>query len=288
MQQIEREIQVFKLHLERLGYSKTSISMLPACVGEFLLFTGKEISAITSKDITAYYEYLQERPNKRRSGGLSDSYIHHHIYGLKLFFSWQEAQGVITENPISSLQFKRPLSSPRDILSKEEIKQLYEAAESLRERAILSLFYGCGLRRVEGERLNLKDIHFRSNVLYVRMGKGNKRRVIPLSPGVKADLWKYATKERQAKIEEPAFITNCIGNRTRGDSYNKALKKIMERTTITKQISLHSLRHSIATHLLESGLSVEYVRDFLGHKHLESTQIYTRVKSKQIWTLSNT
>ncbi|CAA0251820.1 tyrosine-type recombinase/integrase [Tenacibaculum maritimum] len=279
-------ITQYKIHLERLGYSKTSISMLPACTREFLEFTQKKVNQIASKDITAYHEYLQERPNKRRTGGLSESYINHHIYALKLFFGWQEEQGNIIENPISSLVFKKPTSKSREILSTEEIKELYNACETLKEKATLSVFYGCGLRRTEGEKLNLKDIHFRSGILYVREGKGSKRRAVPMSEKVTQDLKSYALKERFAKQNEMAFICNRIGTRTSGNSYNNILKKLLEKAGIEKEITLHCLRHSIATHLLESGLSVEYVRDFLGHKHLESTQIYTRVKNKQLWNLN--
>ena len=283
-----QEVKQFRIHLERLGYSRTSINMLPSCVKEFLECQGhNQIENITSADIVRYHEYLKERPNKRTKGGLSESYINHHIYSLKLFFGWQQEKGAITENPISSLEFKAPTSKPREILTPEEIKTLYNACETLKERAVLSLFYGCGIRRTEGEKLNLKDIHFRSNILYVREGKGSKRRAVPLSPQVKKDLWNYATKERETKENETAFMTNKIKERTRGSSYNKILKSILEKTGIKKEITLHCLRHSIATHLLESGLSVENVRDFLGHKHLESTQIYTRVKSKQIWNLQS-
>lgn len=286
-----QEVKQFKTHLERLGYSRTSINMLPSCVKEFLEFAAKPVQEIETEDITNYHEYLKERPNKRTKGGLSESYINHHIYSLKLFLGWQQEKGVIIENPISSLEFKAPVSKPREILTQEEIKLLFEVSESLKERAVLALFYGCGIRRAEGEKLNLKDIHFRSNLLYVREGKGSKRRAVPLSPQVKKELWNYATKEREVRENDPessgAFITNRNHKRATGSSYNKILKSILERAGIKKEITLHCLRHSIATHLLESGLSVENVRDFLGHKHLESTQIYTRVKSKQIWNLQN-
>jgi len=280
-------IKQYKTHLERLGYNKSSVSMLPACTKDFLEFTEKEVDNINSTDITAYHEYLQERPNQRRTGGLSESYINHHIYALKLFFGWQQEQGNITENPISSLVFKSPTTKPREVLTSDEIKQLYEATETLKEKAILGIFYGCGLRRSEGEKLNLKDLHFRSGILYVREGKGSKRRAVPMSEKVNQDLENYALKERFAKPDETAFISNRIGTRTSGNSYNNSLKKLLEKAGIEKEITLHCLRHSIATHLLESGLSVEYVRDFLGHKHLESTQIYTRVKNTQLWNLTN-
>lgn len=281
------EVESFRLHLERLGYSKSSVQMLPACIKEFLEITSKPIHQIQSRDIVRFYHHLQERPNRRRSGGLSESYIHHHIYSLKLFFGWQQEKGTINENPMSSLSFKSPVSQAIEILTVPEIKELYAVAESLKEKAVLSLFYGCGLRRTEGEKLDLKDIHFRSNVLYVREGKGSKRRAVPLSEKVKQDLKNYALKERYLKPGETAFITNTKGRRTSGNSYNKILKTLLARTEIKKEITLHSLRHSIATHLLELGLSLEYVRDFLGHKHLESTQIYTRIKSKQLWNLNS-
>jgi integrase/recombinase XerD len=219
-------VKQFRIHLERLGYSKSSVQMFPSCVKEFLEFTRKPIEEIEPQDITNYHQHLQERPNKRRPGGLSENYINHHIYSLKLFFSWQQEKGAIIENPISSLEFKAPTSKPREILTGEEIKQLFTATKSLKERAVLALFYGCGLRRTEGEKLNLKDIHFRSNILYVREGKGSKRRAVPLSPRVKTELWNYAINEREAVENEIAFITNRIHKRTRGSSYNNILKTI--------------------------------------------------------------
>jgi integrase/recombinase XerD len=253
---IETIVKQFRIHLERLGYSKSSVQMLPSCVKEFLEFTSKPIEEIEPKNITAYHQHLQERPNKRRPGGLSENYINHHIYSLKLFFTWQQEKGSIIENPISSLEFKAPTSKPREILTQEEIKQLFKATKSLKERAVLALFYGCGLRRTEGEKLNLKDIHFRSNILYVREGKGSKRRAVPLSPRVKTELWNYAINERLALSTsassaesrgegEAAFITNRIHKRTRGSSYNNILKTILDSAGIQKEITLHCLRHSI-------------------------------------------
>ena len=275
----------FKVHLERLGYSKTSVSALPNAVKSFFEFSNKTLGNIISADIVCFYNHLQERPNKRTGGGLSESYIHHHIYALKVFLAWQMEIGSISENPMNVLDFPSPQSKPREILTIAEIQLLYQCCESDKETAVLGMFYGCGLRRTEGEKLNLKDIHFRQGLLYVREGKGDKRRVVPLNEKVSQDLKNYAFNQRNPKKEEQAFVTNNTGRRTSGPSFNKILRIILERTGITKEITLHCLRHSIATHLLESGLSVEYVRDFLGHKHLESTQIYTRVNQKQLYKL---
>lgn len=281
----------FKTHLERLGYSKSSQSMLPACVTEFLGCLEEKgiqnLHEIAPQHITDHYDYLTQRPNRRKPGGLSSRMITHHLYAIRLFLNYQEQTGVIAENPISGLYFPKPESKEREILTVEEIKHLYDTCETLREKAIIGLFYGCGLRRSEGMALNVKDISFSSSLLYVREGKGNKRRVVPINEKVKDDLKNYLYNERFAGEGETSFITNSIGKRANGNSVNLAFKKIVaggfplsgEREG---GFSLHNLRHSIATHLLENGLSVEYVRDFLGHKHLEATQIYTRISKKRL------
>ena len=282
----------FKTHLERLGYSKGSLQMLPSQVAEFLsrleekgIYRPHQIRAV---HIREHYEYLTERPNKRKPGGLSSVMITHHIYAIRLFLNYLEQTGQITENPISGLTFPRPESKPREILTVKEIKQLYEAAGNYREKAIIGIYYGCGLRRSEGVNLNIKDIGFKSSLLYVRNGKGKKRRAVPFNTRVRDDFKNYLYNERFAVRGETAFITNSAGRRMKGDTHNETIKALAKRAGIEKNISLHCLRHSIATHLLENGLSVEHVRDFLGHAHLEATQIYTRIKNKQIWSLKNT
>jgi integrase/recombinase XerD len=281
----------FKIQLERLGYSKGSLNMLPACVAEFLQQLEAKgiyrIRDIEPQHIQEHYEYLTQRPNKRKPGGLSSVMINHHIYAIRLFLNFLEQTGEITENPISGLIFPRPESKPREILTIKEIKQLYELSETFREKAIIGIFYGCGLRRSEGEALNIKDVSFKSSLLYVREGKGRKRRVVPINEKVMDDFKNYLYHERSPTDKETAFICNNAGRRMRGDKLNNTVKELILKAGIQKEISLHNLRHSIATHLLDNGLSVEYVRDFLGHKHLESTQLYTRVKNKQIWNLKN-
>lgn len=260
--------------------------MLPTCVAEFLqqleeknIYQLQEIEPI---HLQQHYEYLTQRPNQRRTGGLSSRMINHHIYAIRLFLNYQEQTGNIEENPISGLSFPRPESKQREVLTIEEIKQLYELSGTFRERAIIGIFYGCGLRRSEGEALNIKDVSFKSSLLYVRDGKGNKRRVIPINQRVAGDIKNYICYERFVQQSETALITNNTGRRMRGDKLNNTVKELILKAGIQKEISLHNLRHSIATHLLENGMTVEYVRDFLGHKHLEATQIYTRVSKRKL------
>lgn len=277
-------IKNFKGHLQRLGYGKGTISMLPRCLDEFLYKQEQQelydLNQITAEDITTHYEYLQQRPNLRRPGGLSEMMINHHVYALKLFFSWLQERKMIETNPMSTLHFEQPTSKEREILTLEETHKLYEVCESMKERATLHLFYGCGLRKSEGVNLNIADLHFRSRMLYVREGKGKKRRAVPMTERISEDLKAYYHQERNGKLNERAFMVNDRGTRMQGDSYTDTLKRLTERAGIEKQMTLHGLRHSIATHLLESGLSVEYVRDFLGHEVIDTTQRYTHIKAK--------
>lgn len=263
--------------------------MLPDCIRDFLRHASEPIiENITTHHIQQFYEWLHSRPHKKKGGGLSEQYISHHVFALKTFFNWLEATNQVKYNPISVMRFKAAKGNPRHPLSQEEIKQLFENTVTLKEKAILHIFYSCGLRRSEGEMLNIKDVHFKKQVLYVREGKGAKRRAVPMTARVSQELENYYLEERSAvkkARDAEAFILNRIGMRMSGDSYNGALKEIIQRTALNPETSLHYLRHSIATHLLEGGLSLEYVRDFLGHAFLESTQIYTKVSQRQLQKL---
>ena len=125
-----RLVEEFRIYLSDLGYGRTTVQMLPICLKEFLLFTRRPLKELKQEDIRAFYHYLQERPNKRREGGLSAHYIQHHVYALKLFFAWQIRQGILTINPISGLEFPTPKAMPREILTLEEIHGLYQSCEN--------------------------------------------------------------------------------------------------------------------------------------------------------------
>jgi integrase/recombinase XerD len=279
------KLEEFRQYLFQIGYSKSSQYQIPYCVQEFLSQTKKSIQCIEQQDIQNFYIYLQTRPLKHRAGAISERMISHYIYGIKLFFSWLEQTEIITENPMSNLRFKQAKVNPSEPLSPNEITVLFSATETDRERAILHLFYSCGLRRTEAENLNTADIHFAKNIVYVRAGKGAKRRAIPINETIKLVLENYYKNER-IHSDEKAFILNQHNTRMKGDQYNNLLKRIIQKTNNPplegREITLHHLRHSIATHLVENGLKIEFIRDFLGHSHLEATQIYAKVYPNQL------
>jgi site-specific recombinase XerD len=280
---MEGMIQAFRTHLVRLGYSEGMTRMLPACVAEFTAWAGQSPQQIAATDIQDYYHYLQQRPNKRRGGGLSEMMIHHQLYSLRVWFDYLEQTGLVAAHPMSGLSFPQPHHQKREILGEGEIQLLFNSARSLRVKAVLHLCYSCGLRRWEAVQLDVRDIHFRNQLLYVRRGKGGVRRVIPFTARTGQDLWHYyqyerAEEERAGRPME-AFLLNSRGGRLQGNAMNRMVSELVAKAGIDKAISLHSLRHSIATHLLAGGMTLERVRDFLGHKHLETTQLYTRVEA---------
>ncbi len=282
------QVEEFRKYLHTVGYQKNTISIMVYALKEFTEKVHKPPIAITKRDMETYAQYLETRPNHRRGGGLSTSMLRQYLYGLKVYFNWQEQTEKIGMNPMSGIVLPEVENMERVVLTQSEIKQLYEVCTNYQDRSILGLFYGCGLRRSEGEALDRRDIDFVKKVLYVRKGKGGKRRVVPLSQGVKRDLLSYAAEERpylgpEAELTDmDAFMMNNQGRRMKGSSYNKRLKTLLKKAGILKPITLHSLRHSIATHLLEKGLSLEQVRDFLGHTHLETTQIYLHDEYKNL------
>ena len=293
----------YKTHLETLGHGSHGATTKYRYLREFLhqleLQGITDITKVSSKEIEGHYRHLQERPSKKDGNSLSPKTIYAHMKSIQQLFTMLLSKNRIKTNPASALKYPYPAkTTERIILDQEEIKQLYKTAENWQERALLSLAYGCGLRVSELVAINIDDIKLRQEILIVPRGKGNKRRVVPLSSGVVNDLTNYFFKERDKlatgrdyQKSEQAFMLHSRGGRMMKYTYNKNLKRIIDRTgneTIkSKNITIHNLRHSIATHLLEQGVKVEQVREFLGHSQLETTEIYTRVSRKQLQNLFN-
>ncbi len=288
-----RLMEGFASYLRTVGYARRTCKILPAAVRDMLLHLQQEgisrIDEIEQSQLEAYCHYLLIRPNKKKAGALSRHTVRNHIFGLRLFFAYAQKMAFITENPMSLIRAPRPEGKPRQVLSPAEIEALYRACRNEQERAILGLFYGCGLRRMEAEKLDLRDVDFREKYLYVRSGKGRKRRVIPMAEYVVNDLKSYRYDMRPGQVsrftkqeDARAFMLNKRGGRLRGAICWGYFKAVARRAKLDEKISLHHLRHSIATHLLRRGMRVEEVRDFLGHQFLETTQIYTRINANQL------
>lgn len=276
---IEDSVFNFRKELQNLGYSKGAINNYPKYAQNLLNYTKENAQKINDNHIKNYYHYLQTKTSQRRKAPLSESHIYTQLLAIKLYFDYLERTRRIKQNPYN-LKIKQPIKKERLVFTQEEIKTLYQNCTNLLETTILNLCYGCGLRRSEVIELNVKDINFEHKLLYIRLGKGKKRRVIPLTESIVKDLKNYNNQiEIYRKKKAQNFLINEFGSPITGSTIYETFKKLLKRTQeINHQnYCLHSLRHSIATHLLENEMSVEMVRDFLGHSQLGSTQIYTRI-----------
>lgn len=295
----QEQARTFSNHLTLLGHSSKGAATKTRYLKEFFSQIEKngvqEPSGITAAHLTDYYSWLTVRPNKKTGGVLDLKTCHHHMRSVELFFIMLQSKGELEVNPTATLKFPYPVQTEnqRNVLSQAEIKELYQHCKSYQERAILSLAYGCGLRVSELVAVNIEDIKLRESILIVPSGKFAKRRVVPLSAGVIKELSDYFYQVRiQAETTEArAFILHTKAGRMKKYTYNKILKRIIDRTTNKtikeKEITIHNLRHSIATHLIEQKMPLEQVRMFLGHSQLETTEVYTHISQSQLKELMN-
>lgn len=289
----------FKEWLDVLGYAKGTVYGLPVAVREFLFYLEQNnihrLKQLNQQHIKNYYQHLTSRTNERQGGALSSNYINHHFWALEKFFEFLHHKG--TQNlPEINLKRLKIETLEREILSQEEVKELYQIIENqdcrtqkqealnYQDKVMLTIYYGCGLRRSEGINVNVDDLNFDTRILHIRKGKGGKQRLIPFNKTASKYLqdwvFEYRTILTRDKTEPKLFI-NRHGKPLTGGTLGDRLKRLTgqsENITLKeKNITLHSLRHSIATHLLANGMDLQKVQKFLGHSSLETTEIYTHL-----------
>ena len=251
-------------------YSKSTIKTYCDVLRVFFTFHKTiSIQHITMQNIIQFNtEYIIGR-------GLSISYQNQFVNALKLFYLIIRNTNIIIEN------IARPRREYRlpNVLSKEEVKVLLNTIRNLKHRTMLCLLYSCGLR--SGELLNLQPTHIDSkrNIILIKQSKGKKDRIVPLSPKILEMLREYY---RYYKPKTYLFEGQNIGEQYDSRSLQLVLKHAVKKAGIHKPVTLHWLRHSYATHLLESGTDLRYIQELLGHSSSKTTEIYTHVSTKNI------
>lgn len=263
-------IETFKRYLLSKRYSPNTINTYSDALKSFLTFCNtKAIKEITNEDVITYNnDYILK--NK-----FSSSYQNQIVNAIKLFFK------IVKETSIEIDKIHRPKREKvlPNVLSKEEIKAILEAPKNLKHKAMLSMIYSCGLRRSELLNLKLNDIDSKRNVVIIRQSKGKKDRITPLSPKI-LELLRDYYKEYSPKTY--LFEGQEKNTQYSARSLEEVLKKSIKLATINKPVTLHWLRHSYATHLLESGTDLRYIQELLGHNSSKTTEIYTHVSTKNI------
>jgi site-specific recombinase XerD len=276
----------FSEWLRILNFEPTSQRDMPKMLTEFLeyleLQNCNHPHEIQEAHLKNYLSYLHERPNRKWGGGLSLNYIRKQLQVMKKFSRYLTESG--QESFAVKLRIKGKSSNVKSILSSEEITRLYDAVKDdvlgMRDKAMLALYYGCGLRKNEGVNINVKDILIEKDLVYVRKGKGHKERYVPLAGTGKTDLENYIQYARPYLVsskKDDSLLLNSGGKRLSGATAYERLQKLRTEARLKKAVGLHTLRHSIASHLLHSGMKLEQIQRFLGHSSLESTQIYTHL-----------
>jgi len=260
----------FRSWMEHKRYSISTIKTYSEAISTFVRFIKpKSPSETTNADMVRFvHDYLL--PNR-----LSFSYQNQVINAAKLFYRKVYSREMNIE------QLERPLREHRlpNVLSKEEVGALLAAHGNVKHRTMLSLIYACGLRR--SELLNLKPADIESNrgLLIIRNSKGRKDRVIPISGKVIEMLHTYYNTYKPAIW---MFEGQCAGEQYSEQSLQSVLKQAIAKTKISKPVTLHWLRHSYATHLLEAGTDLRFIQELLGHKSSKTTEIYTHVSTTSL------
>lgn len=286
----------YKSWLDVLGYAPSTVYNLPNHLKEFFHYLEchghSDLTNITTPLIKEYYQYLSKRGNQRRGGGLSKAFLNKHQQTLKKFIHYLKEHNVQLKFGVHLKGEKINYQNDKVILTQGEIKKLFEACDyshmsesfQMRDKAMLVLLYSCGLRRNEAVHIDCSDILFEKQRIYVRRGKNYKERFVPINKYNLQILEEYIYDGRPEFIKRyqtDALLLSYHGKRINDMTMANRLKTIIEsaenETIINKNITLHTLRHSIATHLLQNKVPIQSISTFLGHASLESTQIYTHL-----------
>ncbi|MFZ5551723.1 MAG: tyrosine-type recombinase/integrase [Bacteroidota bacterium] len=303
-QHLRHYISEFKNWLRLLGYSGTTVKNYPKMLQEFFYYIEQagitEIEEINQQTIDSYAGYLHSRPNYRQvrasptealakvGGGLSNGHINR-CYGVLEKFKQYIEKTEGKKLPYQVTYIKKERNAEVDFLQEEEIKALYNATDETphgyRDRAMLSIFYGCGLRRNEGVQLDTDHIFTERKTVLVTQPKNNYERQVPITGKHFLYITQYLETARPfflpRKSKEHAFFISERGKRIDPNMIYKRIERLGEIAGITKTIGVHTLRHSIATHLLKKGMDLENIALFLGHRSLDSTQVYTHILNEK-------
>lgn len=216
-------------------------------------------------------EYLTALAQSSKSP--SRSSFKHAVYGLRYYFRHIGQNKRAIDLPSMRKEAKLPV-----IFNRSELRQLFVAPTLLKHRIILTLIYSAGLRSQEAINLKISDIDFERRTIHIRQSKYKKDRIVPLSGYIARGLKKYIA------VENPhiwLFNGKEPDGRYSVRGLSWVLRETLKKTDIKKEVSLHSLRHSYATHLLEEGVNIVTIKELLGHAHIATTMIYLHVAQIQ-------
>jgi integrase/recombinase XerD len=247
---------------------------------QYLNFADKkyDVDQVTNEDIKLFISWINDL-------GMQASTQARVLSGVKSFFGFLLLEGNIIEDPTLLIEMPRMAKNLPDTLSVEEINAILSVIDSskpegMRNKAIIEILYGCGLRVSELTMLKISNVFVKEEYLKV-IGKGNKERIIPIGSTALKFLKIYLDEVRvHLKVEtinEDYIFLNRLGTPLSRISVFNLVKDLVERAGIKKIVSPHTFRHSFATHLIEGGADLRAVQEMLGHSSIITTEIYTHI-----------
>ena len=263
----------YYLKVER-GLSPNTVKAYTADIEgfyEFLRRRGVTLRDASSSDISDYIISVSDYLSKRSQARLLSS--------LNSFFDYLVSEGERKDNPSSAVDSPKLGKYLPVVLSVEEVRAILKAAPNERDRAILEVLYGCGLRVSEVCSLKISEVYLKDMFVKV-MGKGSKERLVPMAPSTASAIMDYLSvrPESDAGCEDVLFL-NRFGRALSRVAVFKMVKSVALVAGVDKNLSPHTFRHSFATHLVENGADLRVVQEMLGHESILTTEIYTHVDS---------
>jgi integrase/recombinase XerC len=282
---VERAVADFLRHLEERNASPHTVKAYSGDLANFAAYGGsrgwRELDHIA---IRGFLSQLYEK-------GLSKTSVARSLAAVRSLYRWLAQQGVVAQNPAKLVATpKLPQKLPR-VPTIEEMNSVLDgqmpevAAFAQRDRLMLELLYGCGIRNSELTGINLDDIRLSAEAILIR-GKGKKERYVPFGDSAKAALAAYLPVRQSVLAEAgkntPALLINQRGGRLTTRSVGRIIKKIAVAKGLSSDVHPHTLRHAFGTHMLEEGADLRAIQELLGHERLATTQRYTQLSMKHV------
>ena len=288
-------LETYRAFLRRKGYTRQTQESYERQIKSFFAFLKRyypRIGSPTEVDkriITDYHDYLCER---RTSDGkpLANKSICLMLFAVKSFFSFLVAEDIVSGDPTKALILpKQERTLVRDVLTEAEVMKILKNCNghtpfSLRDKAILELLYSTGMRTTELCNLKVTDVNLKEQTVFIDKGKGNISRLVPIGQYASLYVGKYLQNGRKfflkGKLYDPGFLfLTQFGNPFERRSINKwVMSPIQQKARLKKHLTVYSLRHALATHLLQHGVDVSYIAKLLGHRSLNTTQQYLKIE----------
>lgn len=284
---LKRLLKEYEYYLKiTKGLSANSISSYVTDLTEYVDFIDKNYAIIDPSRITKQHirNFIARLKRKKSSA----SSVSRKMSAIRSFHKFLLQEKLVASNVSLGVKLPKKKKNLPTVLSVEEVDALMVAADGddpleIRNRAMLEILYGSGLRITELLELRLSDLHLNMGFLNVT-GKGNKERIVPVGAEAAYSLKKYLDKGRPHLKKQPGDIlfVNSRGTTLSRVGFYKVLKLLTQKAGITKDVSPHTLRHSFASHLLQNGVDLRVVQELLGHEDISTTQIYTHISKQQL------